>query len=63
MTTPLLDNEDLNTINAALQRGDELRQEMEKARLAGIDLGNREQTLIERMDKLRSIKSAFFSED
>ncbi len=60
MVSKLLDQEDLDRINMALQRADEIKPEIERAKLAGIDIGDREGKLIESEKKLRAIKTNFF---
>lgn len=60
MVSKLLDNDDLNRINVALERAAELQPEIDRAKLAGIDLGDREEKFIESEKKLRAVKAAFF---
>ncbi len=60
MTSQVLGPEDLEAINKALAAIEMLRPDLERAKLAGIDIAEREAGINEQEVKLRKIKQAFF---
>lgn len=60
MTTQLLSDDDLGAINKALDAIERLRPELARAKLAEIDVADREARLDEQERKLRATKNAFF---
>ena len=61
MVTQLLDDEDRQTIDNALQTVDALRSEIQRAKSAGIDLGDLEDRLETAVQKVTAIRSSFFA--
>lgn len=60
MVSKLLDDEDKQNIELALTRIEEAKPEIERAKMAGIDVSGPEKSMRETEEKLRKIKQAFF---
>lgn len=60
MVSRLLDDDDKQTIENALSKIEEARPELERAKMAGIDVAEAEASMLETEQKLRKIKQAFF---
>ena len=59
MAAPLT-KEDLSNINAALKAAKEVKQTIQRANQAGLDVDALEQQLLSNEQKLQGIKAAFF---
>lgn len=60
MPEPILDNEDLETIDGALQEIEDLQENLVRAEQAGIDVSRQRQRLENDRSQLRAIRQAFF---
>jgi len=58
--TTILDEEDLQNIEAMIEKGEALRPELVRAESAGIPVTDKTAQLDESLRKLRAIKGAFF---
>jgi|TARA_R110000824_G_scaffold20909_2_gene78421 hypothetical protein len=59
MAAPLT-KEDLSNINAALKAAKEIKQTIQRAKQAGLDVDALEQQLLSNEQKLQGIKAAFY---
>jgi hypothetical protein len=59
MAAPLT-KEDLSNINAALKAAKEVKQTIQRAKQAGLDVDALEQQLLSNEQKLQGIKAAFY---
>ena len=59
MASPLT-KEDLTNINAALKAAKEVKQTIQRAKQAGLDVEALEQQLLSNEQKLQGIKAAFY---
>jgi len=57
---PLLDDEDKANIDAAIESSDSIRENIQRAKSAGLDIGDKEEKLNASVDKLKAIRGAFF---
>jgi len=60
MVTKLLDDDDLANINLALDKAEEVEEDLLRAEQAGLDVTNQRARFEADRAKLRSVKSAFF---
>ncbi len=60
MPEPLLDTEDLDVLNAALDRLDDSEENITRAEQAGIDVTAVKERMNISRDQIRRIKTAFF---
>ena len=60
MAAPLT-KEDLSNINAALKAAKEVKQTIQRAKQAGLDVDALEQQLLSNEQKLQGIKAAFYT--
>ena len=57
---PILDEHDLEEINASLQALNEVKGDIERSKEAGIDVATEEKALLDGESRLLQIKRAFF---
>lgn len=60
MPQELLDEEDLQAIDNALEEVDELQEQLDRAEQAGLDVSQMRERATQARTRLRSIRQAFF---